>query len=103
MQMNEENSAGGAEGMPDIAGVDGFVGSDDEEGEPDARAQNAQPIEVDIPPTYLWGVVSAQLQAWQYKSAEKTAEGTLEALRAAAFPEDPDYLCVESPLCARPS
>ena len=39
MQMNEENNAGGAGGMPDIAGVDGFVGSDDEEGEPDARAQ----------------------------------------------------------------
>ena len=59
-----------------------FVGSDEEEGEPDARTQNAQPIEVDIPPTYVWGVVSAQLQAWQYKSAEKTADGTLEALRA---------------------
>ena len=99
--MNEEDGAGGAEGMPDISGVDGFVGNDDEEEEQDARAQDAQPIEVDIPPTYQWGVVSAQLQTWQYKSAEKTAEGTLEALRAVAFPEDPDYRCVEkSFLCA---
>ena len=99
--MNEEDGAGGAEGMPDISGVDGFVGNDDEEEEQDARAQDAQPIEVDIPSTYLWGVVSAQLQTWQYKSAEKTAEGTLEALRAVAFPEDPDYKCVEkSFLCA---
>ena len=99
--MNEEDGAGGAEGMPDISGVDGFVGNDDEEEEQDARAQDAQPTEVDIPSTYLWGVVSAQLQTWQYKSAEKTAEGTLEALRAVAFPEDPDYKCVEkSFLCA---
>ena len=48
MQNNEENGSGGEAGMPDPAGMDGFVGSDEEEGEPDARAQNAQPIEVDI-------------------------------------------------------
>ena len=60
--MNEEDGAGGAEGMPDISGVDGFVGNDDEEEEQDARAQDAQPTEVNIPSTYLWGVVSAQLQ-----------------------------------------
>ena len=41
--MDEENNAGGAEEVPDIAGVDGFVGSDDEEGEPDARAQDRCP------------------------------------------------------------
>ena len=63
MQDNEENGSGGEAGMPDPAGIDGFVESNEEEGEPDARAQDAQPIEVDIPPTYLWGVVSAQLQA----------------------------------------
>ena len=39
--MNEEDGAGGAEGMPDISGVDGFVGNDDEEEEQDARAQDA--------------------------------------------------------------
>ena len=66
MQNNEENGSGGEAGMPQtqLAWM-AFVGSDEEEGEPDARTQNAQPVEVDIPPTYLWGVVSAQLQAWQ--------------------------------------
>ena len=38
-----ENNAGGAD--PDIADVDGFVA--DAEEEPDAHAQNAQPVEVD--------------------------------------------------------
>ena len=96
-----ENNAGGADGVPDIADVDGFVESDAEEEEPDAHAQNAQPVEVDIPPTLQWGVVSAQLQAWEYKSANKTAEGTLAALRAVASPELGMYQCVQkSFMCA---
>ena len=99
--LNMENNAGGADGVPDIADVDGFVESDAEEEEPDAHAQNAQPVEVDIPPTLQWGVVSAQLQAWEYKSANKTAEGTLAALRAVASPELGMYQCVQkSFMCA---
>ena len=76
-------------GAPDFAGGRRrFVGGDEEAEEQDARAQDAQPVEVEIPSTYHWGVVAAQLEAWQYKSSEKTAQGTLDELRSLIDPFD---------------
>ena len=43
MQNQQENGAGGAEGAPDFAGVEGFVEEDDAESEQDAHAPDAQP------------------------------------------------------------
>ena len=54
MQNEQENDAGGAAGAPDFTGVEGFVGGDEETEEQDARAQDAQPVEVEIPTTYHW-------------------------------------------------
>ena len=80
-----ENGAAGAQERPGFAGIDGFVADDDGEEGADARAQeDAQPVDVEVTQTYQWGVVATNLDAWRYKSAEKTAEGTLEALRVAA-------------------
>ena len=42
--MNEEDGAGGAEGMPDISGVDGFVGNDDEQEE--QKAARTRPLQL---------------------------------------------------------
>ena len=64
------------------------------EEEPDAHAPDAQPIEVSIPKTYHWGVVAAQLEAWQYKSSEKTAQGTLDELRSLVDWTDVGNQCV---------
>ena len=101
MQNEQENDAGGAAGAPDFAGVEGFVGGDEETEEQDARAQDAQPVEVEIPSTYHWGVVAAQLEAWQYKSSEKTAQGTLDELRSLIDPFDVANQCVwQSIKCA---
>ena len=75
MQNHQENGAAGAQGAPDFAGVEGFVDEDDEEDAQDAHAPDAQPTVVEIPITYHWGVVAAQLDTWQYKSSEKTAQG----------------------------
>ena len=61
MQNQQENDAGGAAEAPGFASVEGFVDGDDVAEEQDARAQDAQPIEVEIPNTYHWGVVAAQL------------------------------------------
>ena len=80
-----ENGAAGAQERPGFAGIDGFVADDDGEEGADARAQeDAQPVDVEVIQTYQWGVAATNLEAWRYKSAEKTAEGTLEALRVAA-------------------
>ena len=49
MQNQEENNAGGADEAPNFAGVEGFVDEDVEEDAPDAHAQDAQPVEVEIP------------------------------------------------------
>ena len=94
MQNQQENDAGGAAEAPGFANVEGFVDGDDVEEEQDARAQDAQPIEVEIPNTYHWGVVAAQLEAWQYKSSEKTAQGTLDELRSLVDPFDVGNQCV---------
>ena len=101
MQNQQENDAGGAAEAPGFASVEGFVDGDDVEEEQDARAQDAQPIEVEIPSTYHWGVVAAQLEAWQYKSSEKTAQGTLDELRSLVDPFDVGNQCVwQSIRCA---
>ena len=94
MQNQEENNAGGADEAPNFAGVEGFVDEDVEEDAPDAHAQDAQPVEVEIPNTYLWGVVAAQLDSWQYKNSEKTAQGTLDELRALVDHSDQEHQCV---------
>ena len=49
---------------------------------------------MEIPITYHWGVVAAQLEAWQYKSLEKTAQGTLDELRSLVDPYDHEHQCV---------
>ena len=94
MQNHQENGAVGAEDAPDFASVEGFVDEDDEEDAQDAHAPDAQPIEVDIPKTYHWGVVAARLEAWQYKASEKTAQGTLDELRSLVDWTDAGNQCV---------
>ena len=91
-----ENGAAGAEERPGFAGIDGFVADDDGEEQADARAQeDAQPVDVEVIQTYQWGVAATNLEAWRYKSAEKTADGTLEALRVAAGEAHHMKKCVE--------
>ena len=51
-------------------------------------------MEVKIPNTYQWGVVAAQLDSWQYKSSDKTAQGTLDELRALVDHSDHERQCV---------
>ena len=94
MQNHQENGAAGAQGAPDFAGVEGFVDEDGEEDAQDAHAPDAQPTVVEIPITYHWGVVAAQLDTWQYKSSEKTAQGTLDELRALVDTDDQEHQCV---------
>ena len=91
MHNQEENNAGGADEAPNFAGVEGFVDEDVEEDAPDAHAQDAQPVEVEIPNTYQWGVVAAQLDSWQYKSSEKLVlEKLIKYMHPSTAPRGPE-------------